>query len=125
MRYAGTSAIALITRRTVLALETTGRRTGRTRLTPVAFWRDPDGALIIGGGAAGMSRVDWVANLRAQPAAAVWIGRRRRLVIATELSGEPYEQARRHAVTRWREVARYERMAGRQIPCFGLDPAGP
>jgi deazaflavin-dependent oxidoreductase (nitroreductase family) len=88
LRYLGTSWIALIGRRTVLVLETTGRRTGWRRRTPVAYWRGVGGALFIGGGAGGMSRVDWVANLRANSAAAVWIGRRRRPVIATELSGD-------------------------------------
>jgi deazaflavin-dependent oxidoreductase (nitroreductase family) len=77
--------------------------------------------LFIGGGAAGMSRVDWVANLRTQPAAAVWIDRHRRPVIATELTGDSADQARRHAVSRWPEVARYERSSGRPVPFFRLD----
>jgi hypothetical protein len=68
-----------------------------------------------------MSRVDWVANLRTQPAAAVWIDRHRRPVIATELTGDAADQARRHAVSRWPEVARYERSSGRPVPFFRLD----
>jgi deazaflavin-dependent oxidoreductase (nitroreductase family) len=121
LRYLGTSGIALIGRRTVLVLETTGRKTGRTRRTPVAYWRDGNDALFIGGGAGGMSRVDWVANLREDPAAAVWIGRRRQPVIGTELSGDDYEQARRRASAHWPDVARYERTSGRPIPYFRLD----
>ena len=122
LRYLGASGLALAGRRTVLVLETTGRRTGLTRRTPVAYWRGGDGTLFIGGGAAGMSRVDWVANLRANPAAAVWIGRRRHLVTATELHGDASEQARRHVFAKWPETARYERMSGRPIPYFRLDP---
>jgi deazaflavin-dependent oxidoreductase (nitroreductase family) len=121
LRHFATSGIALLGRRAVLVLETTGRRTGRTRRTPVAYWRGDDGVLFIGGGAAGMSRVDWVANLRTQPAAAVWIDRHRRPVIATELTGDAADQARRHAVSRWPEVARYERSSGRPVPFFRLD----
>jgi deazaflavin-dependent oxidoreductase (nitroreductase family) len=125
LRYLGTSGIALIGRRRVLVLETTGRKTGRARRTPVAYWRGGDGTLFIGGGAGGMSRVDWVANLRADPAAAVWIGRRRSPVIATELSGDASEQARRHAFAIWPDTARYERASGRPIPYFRLDQRGP
>lgn len=122
LRYLGTSGIGMIGRRTILALETTGRRTGRTRRTPVAYWRGHDGALFIGGGAGGMSRVDWVANLRANTAAAVWIGRRRIPVTGTELSGDAYERTRRHALSKWPDAALYERMSGRPIPYFRLDP---
>jgi len=122
LRYLGASGLALISRRTVLVLETTGRKTGRTRRTPVAYWRGGEGTLFIGGGAGGMSRVDWVANLRANPAAVVWIGRRRHPVTATELRGEASEQARRHAFDKWPDTAKYERMSGRPIPYFRLDP---
>lgn len=122
LRYLGTSGIGLVGRRTVLVLETTGRRTGRMRRTPVAYWRGSHGALFIGGGAGGMSRVDWVANLRANTVAAVWIRRRRIPVTGTELSGDAYERARRHAFSRWPDAARYERISGRSIPYFRLDP---
>jgi deazaflavin-dependent oxidoreductase (nitroreductase family) len=77
--------------------------------------------LFIGAGAAGMSRVDWVANLRAHPAAAVWVDRRWRPVIATELVGGAADQVRRHAVDLWPDVARYGRLSGRSIPFFRLD----
>lgn len=122
IRRLGIGVIGPVGRRKVLVLETTGRRTGRVRRTPVAYWRDPDGSLYIGAGAGGMPRVDWVANLRAYPAAAVWIGRRGHPVSATELAGEAYERARTHALALWPEVAQYERASGRPIPYFRLDP---
>lgn len=122
IRRLGTSGIALIARRSVLLLETTGRKTGRARRTPVAYWRDGDGTLFIAGGAGGMSHVDWVANLRACPAASVWLRRRRHPVIATELAGDAYELARKRAFSLWPDVARYERRSGRPIPYFRLDP---
>lgn len=122
LRRFGTSAIALIGRRRVLLLETTGRRTGQTRRTPMAYWTDDHGALFIGAGAGGLARVDWVANLRANPAAAVWIARRRRPVLAVELTGDTAEQARRHTQAIWPDAARYEQMSGRRAPYFRLDP---
>lgn len=122
LRLLGTSGMALLTRRSILLLETTGRRTGRQRRTPVAYWQEPDGDLIIGGGAAGMTRVDWVANLRAHPDTAVWIRRRRISVSARELTGDEYEHVRERAFERWPNAPKYETRSGRRIPYFRLTP---
>ncbi len=69
-----------------------------------------------------MTRVDWVANLRALPRAHVWIGRRRIPVLARELVGEEYERVRREAFERWSDAPTYERRSGRPIPYFRLTP---
>ncbi|WP_345430383.1 nitroreductase/quinone reductase family protein [Actinoallomurus vinaceus] len=121
LRRLGFSWIALIGRTHVLVLETTGRTTGRLRHTPVVYRRGAEGRLYVGGGAAGMTRVDWVANLRANPVAAVWMRRRRHPVIAHELTGEAYERERQESLALWPRSARYERMSGRRIPYFRLD----
>ena len=121
LRRFGTSGMSRLRRSPLLVLETTGRRTGRTRSAPVAFWSEED-CYYVGGGAAGMSRVDWVANLRAQPIATIVHERRRIAVEATELSGPEYERARAHALTLWPSVPKYERMSGRRVPYFVLRP---
>ena len=123
LRYLGTSVVALLARTQVMVLETTGRRTGRTRRTPVAYWQGADGALFIGGGAGGLARVDWVANLRANPAGAVWLPRGRRgvRVVARELAGDDYQAARQEAFARWPRARGYERRSGRKIPFFRLE----
>lgn len=106
-----------------MVLETTGRRTGRTRCAPVGYWTDPDGAFLVGGGAAGMATVpDWVRNLRAQPAAAVWVRRSRTVVTAVELTGDERDQAQAAATRTWPGVPRYQRRSGRVIPYFRLVP---
>ena len=128
LRWLGTSGMTLIGRNTVLLLETTGRRTGRRRRTPVAYWRGDDRTLFVGGGAGGQARVpDWVANLRADGPAAVWIGRRRFPVAARELTGDERNAAQDEAEKRWPSVRRYERRSGRRVPYFELriaDPGG-
>ena len=59
--------MALLNRGAILVIESTGRRTGRRRFTPVAFWETDDGSYVVGGGAAGKTATpDWVANLRAR-----------------------------------------------------------
>ncbi|MEX2395276.1 MAG: nitroreductase/quinone reductase family protein [Actinomycetota bacterium] len=119
VRLTGTSVIALIRRSKILVIETTGRRTGKRHRTPVMYWVDGD-KVLIGGGAAGMTRVDWVANVRRNPDAVAWIKRQPRSVLVRELRGDDYDRARRQALKRWPEAVRYER-SGRKIPFFSLE----
>ena len=123
LRRLGFSPMSLFNKGSVLVLETTGRRTGRRRFTPVGYWRDAAGAFLVGGGAAGMTRdPDWVANLRATPAAAVWVRRSRMAVTARELSGDERARAQEEATAIWPGIGRYESKSGRVIPYFHLVP---
>lgn len=123
LRHLGFSPMSLINRGRLMVLETTGRRTGRRRFTPLGFWEDTDGAYVVGGGAAGMATVpDWVRNLRANPAAAVWIRRTRVAVVAEELTGTRRDRAQEEATKVWPAVAKYAAESGRVIPYFRLVP---
>jgi len=120
VRWLGTSLLALMRRSTALVLETTGRRTGRPHGTTVMYWTEGD-QTFIGGGAAGMSKVDWVANLRADPRCAVWVRRRRSEAEAHELRGDAYDKAKAYAFARWPAASRFEAGSGRRIPYFRLE----
>ena len=120
-RWLGFSGISLIRRTPVLVLETRGRRTGRRHRVGLAYWH-ADGVYFVGGGAAGMSRVDWVANLRSNPAAAIWVKRKRLPVLARDLAGDEYETVRAEAFRRWPDAPKYEAKSGRRIPYFALEP---
>jgi len=121
LRRFGTSGMSVLRRGSVLVIETTGRKTGRRRAAPVAYWQDGD-AFYIGGGAAGMTRVDWVANLRADPNAVIVVRRKRIDVVVEALTGADYDAARQHALTLWPSVPRYEQLSGRNVPYFRLTP---
>lgn len=113
--------MSLLNRGSVMVLETTGHRTGRKRFTPVGYWVDRDGAMVVGGGAAGMATVpDWVRNLRGNAVAAVWIRRARVPVSSYELTGGERDQAQQDATNIWPAVRTYERKSGRVIPFFRL-----
>jgi deazaflavin-dependent oxidoreductase (nitroreductase family) len=117
--------MTLLRRTDVLVLETIGARTGKRRRTPVAYWLDGDDNYLIGGGAAGMTKVDWVANLRANPEGAVWVRRRRVAVTAEEFGGAEYERIKQEAFERWPGARKYEQVSGRSIPYFRLRVAAP
>jgi deazaflavin-dependent oxidoreductase (nitroreductase family) len=122
LRRLGFSAMSLVNKGSLLVVETTGRRTGRPRFAPVGYLRDGD-AFVVGGGAAGQTRTpDWVANLRADASAAVWVRRRRVPVVARELTGDERDRAREDAMQVWPGVPRYERLSGRLVPYFRLVP---
>ncbi len=124
LRRLGTSGSNIWRRGAVLLLETTGRQTGRRRRAPVVYWKEGE-SFFVGGGAAGMTRVDWVANLRADQRAAVWIRRERISVVACLLTGEAEERARATAFAKWPNAPKYEARSGRRIPYFRLDPESP
>lgn len=122
LRLFGVSGVSLMRRRDVLVLETIGRRTRKRRRSPVTYLRNDNGSFRIGGGAGGMTRVDWVANLRSQGDAVVFVRRKRLAVRVHELQGEQRDAAHAAAASRWPEVLNYERMSDRQIPYFQLTP---
>ncbi len=120
-RWVGTSISSLLWRTKVLVLETTGRKSGQRRSTPVAYRRLDDGDYLVVGGAGGQrTPVDWVANLRADPRAEVVVDRRREDVIADELTGDERTQAWTEARKVWPQIDNYERSAGREVPVFRL-----
>jgi deazaflavin-dependent oxidoreductase (nitroreductase family) len=123
IRRFGRSGLSLVFRTPVLVLETTGRRTGTTRSTPLAFHRGDEGALFVVGGAGGQSTIaDWVRNLRADPHAVAVVDRERRPVHAVELAGSDREGAWAELVRVWPRIATYERRAGRPVPVIRLTP---
>lgn len=121
IRRFGRSGLSLVFRTPVLVLETTGRRSGRTRRTPLACHRDDDGSLLVVGGAGGQTAVaDWVWNLRAEPSAVAVVGRERVAVRAVELAGSSRADAWARLLRVWPRIAAYERRAGRPVPVFRL-----
>lgn len=122
LRHLGFSLMSVTNPGSLLVLETTGRRTGTRRFTPLGYWEE-QGVYFIGGGAGGMSIVpDWLRNLQANANAAVWIRRSRISVRAEELQGAERDNAQQTAASIWRGVPRYAAKAGRVIPYFRLVP---
>lgn len=69
-----------------------------------------------------MSKVDWVANVRANPEAVIWVRRRRIRVVAHEYTDDELQKIRTEAFERWPGAERYERESGRPTPFFRFEP---
>jgi deazaflavin-dependent oxidoreductase (nitroreductase family) len=123
VRWAGRSLLSVAFRTPVLVLHSRGRRSGRLRSTTLAYHRVDDGSFIVVGGAGGQVRVpDWVANLRADPTAAVTVRRAHIEVEAVELTGSERAAVWRTVRDVWPKIDAYERRAGREVPVFHLIP---
>lgn len=74
----------------MLLLVTTGRRSGRPRVTPLAYQAEGDTFYVVSVRRA--THADWYRNLVAHPEVTLQVGRRRLPAIATALT-EPQEKA--------------------------------
>ena len=126
VRWFGRSMLSTLYRTPVLVLETTGRRSGKRRRATLAYQREPDGCVLVVGGAGGQTTTpDWVANLRADPRAEVVVDRARHAVTATELIGPNRDAVRGELDRAFPRIELYERRSGRPAPVFRLSPSAP
>jgi deazaflavin-dependent oxidoreductase (nitroreductase family) len=107
-----------------LLLETTGRRTGRPRVTPLLFARDGDGesVIVVGSNFGQPHHPAWTGNLLATPRALVRVRGREVPVTATLLEGEEAEAAYRRMVEVTAVYAAYRTRTDRRIRVFRLTP---
>jgi deazaflavin-dependent oxidoreductase (nitroreductase family) len=118
----GKSPVSLLYRTPVLVLVSQGRRSGQPRRTPLAYLRDGDDMIVVGGAAGQTATPDWVANLRTEPHATIVADRRRHRVEARELAGAERDDWWPMLLDRWPRIARYETLAGRPAPVFRFAP---
>jgi deazaflavin-dependent oxidoreductase (nitroreductase family) len=72
----------------VLLLQTTGRRSGRTRTTPVQYLADGDTFVVVASNAGAARPPGWYLNLHANRHARVEVGPRTVVVRAQEATGQ-------------------------------------
>ena len=109
----------------VLLLQTTGRRSGRLRTTPVQYLRD-DGSYVVVASNAGAPRPPpWLLNLRADPHARVRVGSEALDVIARETAEEEYAAMWRRLTAANRALDKVARRTGRRLPILVLSPDRP
>ena len=108
----------------VAVLETTGRKSGKTRATPVIYAWHGDDVIVVPANAGNQRAPSWWVNLQADPRAVVVIGGERRNVSARETHGEEREQARRAYERVYPKVDEYGNFTDREFPIVALSPRG-
>jgi deazaflavin-dependent oxidoreductase (nitroreductase family) len=107
----------------LLLLTTTGAKSGRPRLSPLAYFRIDGKLLIIGSFAGADVNPGWVHNLRANPSAHVEVGSDSSDVIAHELSPAERDDLFAKITAVSPGFAKYQAKTSRVIPVFELQPA--
>jgi deazaflavin-dependent oxidoreductase (nitroreductase family) len=106
----------------VLSLTTTGRRSGRSRSTTVAYMRDGESYVVTGVALGSERHPAWVLNLTANPAAEIEVGGKRIPVTARRARGAEEQRLWRRWVERLPATEAFREIAGREIPVMVLKP---
>ena len=108
----------------LLILHTVGAKTGQVRESPVAYFPEDDGSMVIVASKAGLpTNPAWYHNLKANPRFDVEVGTDTVPVVAEEITGPARE-------TKWAEIiakapgfGAYQKQTTRVIPLVRLTPA--
>lgn len=107
----------------LLLLTTTGAKSSRPRVSPLAYFRF-DGRLVIVGSFAGADiNPAWVHNLRANPQAHIEVGTDAYDVVAHELSAQERDEVLPKITAAAPAFAEYQAKTSRVIPLFELQRA--
>jgi len=108
---------------TLLLLHTTGARTGKPRLHPLAYLPHGDAFVVFASKAGAPTNPDWYHNLRASPRTRIEVGSEVLQVVARVAEGEERERLWTAQKERMPYFAKYERRTTRRIPVVVLERA--
>ena len=106
----------------VLLLNTTGRKSGTERTTPLLYLQDGEDIAIVASNGGARQHPAWYLNLRANPEATVEIGDRKLRVRAEQASPEEKERLWPKLVEMYGSYEDYQRRTEREIPVIVLHP---
>jgi deazaflavin-dependent oxidoreductase (nitroreductase family) len=107
----------------VMLLETTGRKSGQLRVSPLLFARDGGSLIVVGSNFGQEHHPAWTGNLLADPAAVAVVRGKRIPVRAELLAGEEAEAAYQLMVGVTTVYSAYRGRTAREIRVFRLMPA--
>lgn len=108
----------------VLLLHTVGRKSGKHRLTPIAYFQGESGYFVVASNWGKDHQAAWFYNLMSQRKTVVEIDGRTLPVEAHQAEGEEYEQLWKYAVQHHPPYMHHQEMTARHIPIVVLVPAG-
>lgn len=106
-----------------LLLETVGRKSGQTRVSPLLFAHEGGTAVVVGSNFGQEHHPAWTGNLIANPAATMVVRGRRIPVTAQLLAGAEADAAYQEMVAVTAVYAQYKGRTDRDIRVFRLVPA--
>ena len=106
----------------VLLLNTTGRKTGKQRTTPLLYLRDGDNLVLVASYGGAPTHPVWWLNLLAKPEAEVEIGRKKLCVTARQADTAERERLWPLLVAMYGNYAEYQKKTTREIPVVILHP---
>jgi deazaflavin-dependent oxidoreductase (nitroreductase family) len=107
----------------VLALTTTGRRSGQPRSTPVACFIDGDDLVVAGMNLGRTNQPAWALNLEAHPDAQVTVGGQTIDITAQLAAGDRRERLWQRWLDLQPSAEAFRQLAEREIPLFVLTPS--
>lgn len=108
----------------VLLLTTTGRKTGKKRVSPLLYLEDGENLVVVASNGGAPKHPAWWLNLEANPEAMVEIGRRKLRVYAKRASPEEKERLWPRLVAMYPDYESYRRRTEREILVVFLHPLG-
>lgn len=106
-----------------LVLTTVGRKTGAQRTTPVGWFPDTNGRLIVASAAGAANNPAWYYNVAAHPdQVQIETAGGSEAVVAEQLHGTEREQAWRQITTAAPRFAKYQEKTDRELPVLRLRP---
>jgi deazaflavin-dependent oxidoreductase (nitroreductase family) len=109
---------------TLLILRTIGAKSGQLRESPVGYFAQDDGSMVIVASKAGLpTNPDWYHNLKANPKFEVEVGTATIPVVAEEITGAEREAKWAEIVARAPGFGEYQTKTTRVIPLVRLTPA--
>lgn len=106
----------------IMLLNTVGRKSGKARMTPLAFVRDGDAYVIAASNAGQDHHPGWWWNLQHTPNATIELGKEKVAVVAEQAEGADVERLWAKLVEMGSGYASYKEKTSREIPVIILRP---
>ena len=119
---ANAGSVAAFAGRRLLLLHTTGARSGKRRVTPLAYRRVGAGYAVFASNAGSPTNPHWYHNLLADPRATVEFGSLAVEVMARVADSEERDRIWNQQVQAFPHFAEYEEKTTRMIPVVVLEP---
>ena len=123
-RLAGGKLDHAFARAPLMMLTTKGRRTGRSRTTPVLYFQDGPDLIVVASFGGNDMHPAWYLNLEECPEAEILINGERRRVVARRVSPEEKNVIWPRLVEMYPNFAVYQQRTNREIPLLKLSDRG-